>query len=149
VAIVLGFRDGRLVDVTTQYRPWLRQKLTEAKQLLLDGLDESGEDKLTADRAQGMIQYYAVALLLHNRATARRMVLDLLPQRDRPDFVENYGLIERVLADRRKRYAYPAAFSSAQAFESEAIPPPDSGDAVQADNGATDAGTEGVETNSP
>ena len=31
-------------------------------------------------------------------------------------FLENCGLIEKVLADRRKRYAYPPAYSRAQAF---------------------------------
>jgi hypothetical protein len=130
VPIVLGLRRGRFVDVTSQCRPWLRRKLAEARERFLDGLAEAKAEGLTGDRAQGMIEYYAAALLLHNRTTARRMVLHILPEKERAFFLEHCGLIEKVLADRWKRYTYPPAYSSVQAFASEALPP-DTTDATQ------------------
>lgn len=135
VPIALGLRKGRYVDVTSQYRPWLRRKLAEAREHFLDGLDEAKTEGLTGDRAQGMIEYYAVALLLYRRTTARRMALHILPEKDRAFFLEHCGLIEQVLADRRKRYAYPPAYSHVQAFASEACPPDDP-DAAQTDSEA-------------
>jgi hypothetical protein len=130
VPLVLGFRRGRLVDVTRECRPWLRQRLAEAKQGFLEDLREAGQAGLSDGHAQRMIEYYSIALLLYDRATARRMVTRLLPQGERSFFLENCRLIEKVLAARWKRYAYPPAYSSVQAFASEALPP-DTTDATQ------------------
>jgi hypothetical protein len=134
VPLVLGFRRGRLTDVTLEYRHWLRGCLAQAKQRFLRDLHAEDETGLSEQRAQGMIEYYSVALLLHGPTTARRMVVRLLPDEERSYFLQHCGLIEKVLADRWKRYAYPPAYSSAQAFVSEVVPPPDTSDAAQPDS---------------
>ncbi len=119
VPIVLGYRSGRYVDVTTRYRPWLRQKLARAKQHLLNDLDEVAARG--GDQGQGLIEYYSVALLLYRRGTVRAMVLGLLPAEKRAVFIRNCGAIEKTLAERRRRYAYPRPYSQVQAFAREAI----------------------------
>jgi hypothetical protein len=121
--LVLGYRRGRFVDVTTGYRSWLRRKLADAKLDFLNAVDELGEERQFNESAQPMIEYYSIALLLHGRRTARQMVLRLLPIWERPVFLRNCGLIEKVLADRKKRFEYPRAYSQTQAFASEALPP--------------------------
>ena len=131
VPIVLGFRRGRYVDVTSHYRLWLQRKLAQAKERFLSDLAEAKDAGLTGDRSQGMVQYYAVAALLNGPATARRMVLRILPAPYHSVFLKNCGLIEKVLADRRKRYAYPPAYSRAQAFADDALPPPATDGATQ------------------
>lgn len=131
VPLVLGFRRGHYVDVTSEYEWWLQPKLNKAKELFLSDLAEAKDAGLTGDRSQGMVQYYAVAVLLHGPATARRMVLRILPARYHTVFLKNCGLIEKVLADRQKRYAYPPAYSRVQAFASEAIGSADTDDTSQ------------------
>ena len=91
-------------------------KLNKAKERFLSDLAEAKDAGLTGGRSQGMVQYYAIAVLLHGPVTARRMVLRILPARYHSIFLKNCRLIEKVLADRRKRYAYPPAYSRAQAF---------------------------------
>jgi hypothetical protein len=138
VPIVLGFQSGRLVDVTSEYRPWLRRKAAQAKERLLDELHESGGQRLTGDRSQGMIQYYAIARLLYDRSTAQRLVLRLIPKAERSFFLKHCGLIERVLAKRWQRSAYPPAYSRSQPFASEVLPQPDTVNTARPDTRATD-----------
>ncbi len=120
--IVLGLRRGRYVDITSDCRSWLRLQLARAKQSFLDDLIAAGQRGPVNEFAQGMIEYHSVALMLHGRATARRMVVRLLSPQDRSYFLENCGQIEKVVAERWQRYAYPPAYGSAQAFEGHAVP---------------------------
>jgi hypothetical protein len=108
VPIVLSNRHGRFVDVTSEYRLWLGQKLARAKQHVLDDLSAAGDHRLAGQFAQGMIEFYSVALLMYDRTAAQRKVLQLLPEREHSPFLKNCGRIEKVLADRRRRYGYPA-----------------------------------------
>jgi hypothetical protein len=98
VPLVLGLRQGRLVEVTREYRPWLRQRLAEAKVGFLRDLHEASGADLAEGHAQRMIEYYSIARLLYDRAAARRMVTRLLPQGERAFFLENCWRIEKVLA---------------------------------------------------
>jgi hypothetical protein len=125
VPIVLGFWKGRYVDATAHYRRWLKQRLAETEDRFHRDLHEVGTGRLTGSRAQGMIEYYSVAQLLYGGRTARGMVVRFLSQEDRSLFLENCWRIDRVLADRWKRYAYPPAYSRRQAFASDALPPHD------------------------
>lgn len=128
IPIVLGLRRGRYTDVTSECRPWLRRKLARAKRHFLNDLKEAGERGPVEEFAQGMIEYYSVALLLHGGTTARSMVLRLLPRQTRHFFLEHCSLIEKVLADRWKRYAYPPAYGNKQAFSAHADPLADTAD---------------------
>jgi len=136
VPLVLGSRRGRYVDVTSEYQWWLQPKLNKAKERFLSDLAEAKDAGLTGGRSQGMVQYYAIAVLLHGPVAARRMVLRILPARYQSVFLKNCGLIEKVLAARWKRYAYPPAYSGAQAFASDALPPDETADATQTDSEA-------------
>src|SRR5437879_4471708 len=91
-----GLPRGSVRGSHRNYRPWLRRKLAQAKERLLDGLDDAGGQRLTGDQSQGSIQYYSIALLLYDRATARGMVLRLLPAGERVFFLQHCGLIEKV-----------------------------------------------------
>jgi hypothetical protein len=125
VPLVLGFRRGRVVDVTTECRPWLRVRLAQAKQRFVEDLHAAGERGPSDEHAQGMIEYYSVALLLHGPIVARRMVVRLLPRKERSYFLQQCGLIEKVVADRWSRYAYPSVYCGVQAFASDAFVPRD------------------------
>jgi hypothetical protein len=114
VPLVLGFRRGRLVDITHEYRPWLRQRLAEAKQGFLGDLHTAAGTGLSDEHAQRMIEYYSIGLLLYDRTAARRMVARLLPAEDRAFFLKHCRYIEKVVARRSERYAYPPAYSSVQ-----------------------------------
>jgi hypothetical protein len=122
VPVVLGLRRGRYVDITAECRLWLLRKLAQAKQHFLSDIEGAAPG---VEHAQGMIEYYSLAQLLYGRRTTRRMVIRFLSPEDRSLFLENCWRVDRVLADRSKRYTYPPAYSSEQAFANDALPPPD------------------------
>ena len=61
-----------------------------------------------------MIEYYSIALLLYDRTAAQRLMARLLPAEDRAFFLQHCRFIEKVLAKRSERYAYPPVYSSVQ-----------------------------------
>ncbi|HTE18052.1 MAG TPA: hypothetical protein VK689_06690 [Armatimonadota bacterium] len=116
VPIVLGLRNGRYVDVTTRYRNRLRVHLTLAKEGLLDAIEDARRPELAPYVRPMIVQYYAVALLLHDPATARRLVLRAVPSGDRARFLKVHRKIERVVWERHQRYSYPRAYGGPTRF---------------------------------
>ncbi len=109
IPVVLGYRNGRYEEVTGQHRRWLQSRHAAAWSQLSARLQRSAGAPLKGDDFHAVVQYYALSLRLYPQPEARRHTLRLLPAQDRPAFRRAQALIERTLAQRARRYAYPPA----------------------------------------
>ncbi len=112
IPVILGYRNGRYVEVTQRYRPRLRARLTEAEQKLKATVERQGDGVITADRGDfyDVVRCYTAALLLEPPAAARHRLLRILPKRDHAEFLRHHREIERILRDRSRCYTYPRAY---------------------------------------
>jgi len=114
VPVVFGFRHGRYVDMTPRYRRWLGGKLAQARRQLLEALEQADGAKLRGDSSQSLIEYYAIAVMMYGTAAARRLMRDILTGEDWAAWVKFHRRIERVVAARYRRYAYPPVCGKAR-----------------------------------
>jgi hypothetical protein len=116
VPVVLGLRHGRYVDVTPRYRRWLGGRLDRARRQLLEELDQADGERLSGDSSQSLIEYYAIAVMRYGPAVARRQMREILTGADWAAFVKFHRRIERVVAARYRRYAYPPVYGKTHFF---------------------------------
>lgn len=114
VPVVFGLRHGRYVDMTPRYRRWLGGKLAQARRQLLEDLDQADGAKLRGDSSQSLIEYYAIAVMMYGPAVARRLMRDILTGEDWTALMKFHRPIERVVAARYRRYAYPTVYDNAR-----------------------------------
>jgi hypothetical protein len=113
VPLVLGYRNGRYVDVTRYYRRRLRTWLAEAERWLREALARVGPKTLEEEGDfAAVVQWYAIALLLHDPSVTQREMLRRLPQKDRADFRKYREEIEHKVAHRTNRFYYPRPYDT-------------------------------------
>jgi hypothetical protein len=111
VPIVLAYEDGRYVDVTEKYPLRLRFAVRQSAKLLQAELRDWKTEPLAGDAFSRVVQLYATDLLLEGRETAQRKLLTTLPEKDLAEFHKRRDKVERLLEERKYRYAYPDAYT--------------------------------------
>lgn len=108
IPLVLGYRNGRYVDVTASYPRKIRPELRKVQKELQDAFNSHGSpQELTYGQTILMAEWYATDLLVEKPARAGSKLLALIPSKYHLQIRERFSAIEHCLARRFRRYSYP------------------------------------------
>jgi hypothetical protein len=113
--MVLGYRNGRYIDVSTSFPQAFAKDRSEAEKRLREALRQAHGRRLPAYDSEAFsdaVEYYIILRLTGSRLSAQQKLFSILPDIDHLLFLHRRTEIERILCERSARFLYPPAYST-------------------------------------